>query len=201
MKNIITGISAFLILLLLIMTIYTIQGKTVRQEEIQDGIDTALKTAGEELKEAEAYASDEELKGAFVEHLMLQMDSASDVDVTILGADHEKGVISAEVAETYTHPNGKEGKASGKRTIILDRKKEETEKGSHNVKFYLDSTQTEETLYKTATLKEGEPLTEPQEPEGEEGKQFAGWKDAGTGQMAVFGAGILEETILYAVWR
>lgn len=201
MKNIIIGAASFVIALLLIMTVYTLQGRETRNEEIQDGLSNAMTAAGEQMKETGAYESDEELAAAFTEHLMLQMDSASDVDVTILGADHEKGVISAEVAETYTHPNGKEGKASGKRTIILDRKKEETEKGSHNVKFYLDSTQTEETLYKTATLKEGEPLTEPQEPEGEEGKQFAGWKDAGTGQMAVFGAGILEETILYAVWR
>ena len=51
MKNLITGLAAFVIVILLLLTLYTIQGKTERKTEIQDGITTAMEAAGQKTKE------------------------------------------------------------------------------------------------------------------------------------------------------
>ena len=81
MKNIIIGAASFVIALILIMTVYTLQGRENRSEEIHDGITNAMTAAGEQMKENGSYGSDEEFSAAFIENLMQQMDSASNVEV------------------------------------------------------------------------------------------------------------------------
>lgn len=204
MKNLIIGAASFVIALLLIMTVYTFQGREARNEEIHDGLSNALSAAGEQMKEQGAYESDEAFETAFIQSLMQQLDSSSNVEVTVLKADSEKGIISAEVTETYEHPNGKEGKTSCKRTLILDREDESLiqEKKSYPVSFYLDQYLKEEELYKTSILLEGELLRQPQTPE-KEGYIFLEWRDARTKEKAVFEeeTGIHEDKIYYAVWK
>lgn len=91
MKNLITGLAAFIIVILLLLTLYTIQGKTERKTEIQDGITTAMEAAGQKTKEEGNYTNNDEFQAAFIENLMLQMDSDSDISVTVLKADYQKG--------------------------------------------------------------------------------------------------------------
>lgn len=204
MKNLIIGAASFVIALLLIMTVYTFQGREARNEEIHDGLSNALSAAGEQMKESGAYESDGAFEAAFVENLMQQLDSSSNVEVSVLSADSEKGVISAEVTETYQHPNKEEGKVSCKRTLILDREDESLiqEKKSYPVSFYLDQYLKEEELYKSSILLEGEQIRQPQAPEKEE-YIFVEWRDARTKEKAVFEeeTGIHEDKIYYAVWK
>ena len=202
MKNIIIGAASFVIALLLIMTVYTLQGRESRSEEIHDGITNAMTAAGEQMKENGSYGSDEEFSAAFIENLMQQMDAASNVEVSILKADSEKGILSAEVTQTYQHPNGKEGKVSCMRTLVLDREDEtlRQEQKSHVVSFYTERDVNEDSLYKTSLLPEGEKVKVPKAPE-KEGYVFFGWKDAMTNENADFTEGIHEEKVFYAVWK
>lgn len=204
MKNIVIGTAAFIMALLLIMIVYTFQGRETRNEEIQDGISNAMTAAGEHMKEDGAYDSDQEFEAAFVESLLQQIDSSSNVEVTVLKADHEKGIISAEVTETYQHPNGKTGKVSCKRTLILDREDEkiaeERKKKSYLVTFYAEEDLKDENLYKTALLLEGQTIKVPKNPE-KKGFIFVGWKNARTNEMADFTESVYQEELYYAVWK
>lgn len=202
MKNIIIGAASFIIALLLIMTVYTLQGRENRSEEIHDGITNAMTAAGEQMKENGSYGSDEEFSAAFIENLMQQMDSASNVEVSILKADSGKGILSAEVTQTYRHPNGKEGKVSCMRTLILDREDETLRqmKKSYVASFYTKEDETADSLYKTSLLTEGEKVKVPKAPE-KEGYVFLEWRDAATGQSADFTEEVFEEKVFYAVWK
>lgn len=202
MKNIIIGAASFVICLLLLFTVYTLQGRENRSEEIHDGITNAMTAAGEQMKENGSYGSDEEFSAAFIENLMQQMDSASNMEVSILKADSGKGILSAEVTQTYRHPNGKEGKVSCMRTLILDREDEtlRQEQKSHVVSFYTERDVNADSLYKTSLLTEGEKVKVPKAPE-KEGYVFLEWRDAATGQSADFTEEVFEEKVFYAVWK
>lgn len=204
MKNIIIGAASFVIALLLIMTVYTFQGREARNEEIHDGLSNAMTAAGEQMKENGAYDSDEAFETAFIENLMQQLDSTSDVEVDILNADSEKGIISAEVTETYEHPNGEEGKVSCKTTLILDREDEsvaeEKKKNSYLASFYTEQDLKSDSLYKTSLLIKGQTVRVPKDPE-KEGHVFVEWRNARTNEKADFEEGISQEEIYYAVWK
>lgn len=202
MKNLITGLAAFVIVILLLLTLYTIQGKTERKTEIQDGITTAMEAAGQKTKEEGNYTNNDEFQAAFIENLMLQMDSDSDISVTVLKADYQKGILSAEVTSAYKHPNGNPGRVSCKRTIILDQQEDSIkEKNRYSEIFYLDKKRRDEDLYKKVTLTEESDLIEPQKPEDEDGRTFSGWINAETGEKADFSQKITSDVIFYADWR
>lgn len=203
MKNITIGIGSFIIILLLILILYTMQGRGAREEEIKDAITNAMESAGEQMKENGAYGTDQELEAAFVENLMQQLDSVSDTSVTILKADHEKGLLSAEVTQTYQHPNGKTGKVSCVRTVILDRQDEVLRQKSkqHTVRFYYGKDTEEKECYKTITLWDGEDLSSIKDPQDKEGRTFAGWVEEKTDQKVIFPVKIVEDKVYYATWR
>lgn len=201
MKNIIFGIASFLVCLLLILCIYTVQGKDTRKTEAYESLEASLKTAGEQVKE-ETYDSDDELKAAFIEYVLAQTDSTSDVQLTVLKADCKKGIISAEIVTTYTHPNGEEGTVSCKKTMIFD-KKEETEETAKNyqINFYNSSEIKVENLYKSYTLKEGEALKEPVIPKDSKNRVFVEWKDAATNENVNLTEPASKDLNIYAVWK
>lgn len=124
MKNIIIGVAAAVITVLLILCIYTLQGDTVRKNETADAITQAMENAAAKMAEEEnTYQDNEAFRAAFVENLLLQVDSASHLKVRVLMSDYEKGLIQAEVIETYKTPNGKEKAVSQTRTIVLEKYK------------------------------------------------------------------------------
>ncbi|MCI8327441.1 MAG: hypothetical protein HFI37_06665 [Lachnospiraceae bacterium] len=153
------------------------------------------------MKEPETYKSNESLEAAFLGNLIQQLDSSSEVEVHVLKADKEKGIISAEVTETYRHPNGKEGKVSCRRTFVLDQRDESLlrEKKSYLINFYAEGDLKEDNLYKSSLLLEGEEIKEPKVPEKKE-HIFLEWRNARTHEKAEFNGGVYQEENFYAVW-
>lgn len=122
MKQIIFGVTAGMILVLFLGVIISIHGRTLRQDEAEQSLEAAMQSAMEQLAEERSYAfSDrEEMIADFLEALLIQINSDSEVEVSILKADEKRGLLSVEVVETYRHINGEEGKVSARRTMILD---------------------------------------------------------------------------------
>lgn len=122
MKQLIFGVTAGMLLVLFLGVVIAVQGRTLRQDETEQSLGSAIQNVMEQLAEKKNYAfSDrEELIADFLEALLIQINSDSDIEVTILKCRREKGLLSVEVVETYHHPNGKEGKVSARRTMILD---------------------------------------------------------------------------------
>lgn len=122
MKQIIFGVAAGMILVLFLGIIISVHGRTLRKNETEQSLEAAIHSVMEQLAEERSYAfSDrEEWIADFLEALLIQINSDSEVEVSILKADEKKGLLSVEVVETYRHPNGEEGKVSVRRTMILD---------------------------------------------------------------------------------
>ena len=110
MKNMLMAFYAAIIGLLIILIGFTIHGRSIRQVEL----DNALKSSMEEtmvslLYEEGGPQSEEEWKSMFLQSLVVQINSASDLTVTFLEADMEKGLLSVEATLTWNHPIGTRG--------------------------------------------------------------------------------------------
>ena len=121
MKNMLMAFYAAIIGLLIILIGFTIHGRSIRQVEL----DNALKSSMEEtmvslLYEEGGPQSEEEWKSMFLQSLVVQINSASDLTVTFLEADMEKGLLSVEATLTWNHPIGTRGSVSCVRTVLLE---------------------------------------------------------------------------------
>lgn len=121
MKNMLVAFFAAIIGVLIILTGFTIHGRSVRQVEL----DNALKSSMEEsmtslLYEEGGPQTEEEWKAAFLQSLAVQINSASDLKVTFWEADMEKGILSVEATLTWNHPIGTRGSTSCFRTVLLE---------------------------------------------------------------------------------
>jgi len=174
------GLSCALIVVMISVIIVTLQGRTLRNSEAEhaltESVDGALSNAMEEkndsIADGELFAAD------LLQSLLAQTNSTSDLTVSILEADPVHGILSAEVTETYSHPNGNRGTVSACRTAIFDREVEEEAK-RHTVKYYMGDNQ----LYKAYTVLENSYCNMPIAPK-KEGKTFKNWRfvSGGTGE-------------------
>ena len=184
MKKIISGsIFVFLgVLFLLILLTYV--GRSSRKTETDTALAEAIDTSLASIFTNRTYTTEadtDEFIADFLEALLLQVESDSNVKVSILEADPEKGILSVEVTETYRHPNGNMGTVSAVRTVIFDREEEKKTK-YHQIEFYV----ADKELYKSYTLPDGAFCSYPVAPK-REGKKFKSWRFV-TGGSGVAGS-------------
>lgn len=127
MKKIMIMMLSIIILLVMVMVIYTLDGRNIRQTELNNAVTSSMESAMSQLMLAEGQPqTNDEWVAMFIESLVVQIDSASDLTVNILEADKDKGVLSVEAILTFRHPIGTTGTvSSGIRTIILEEYTEE----------------------------------------------------------------------------
>lgn len=179
MKQTVFGVVCMLVLTFLAILIMTVYGRNLRQSETDHALAEAVDAAMSNLMETQidTTTSKDELIGNFMRALLAQINSTSDVEVTVLGADEKKGILSVEVTEHYVHPNGVPGSISEVRTVIFEREQEETAE-RHTVAFYIS----DDELYKKYIVPADSVCTIPVPPE-KEGKVFSNWRfvTGGTG--------------------
>ena len=126
MKNIVIGIGSCLLIGILVLILYTMHGRSIRQEELDDALTAGMKTALEQVREGGSYApeSNEELTAMFLQSFLMQINSNSKVTVHILDVDYEKGLLSVRATLTYRHPVGTEGRVVSEKTAIVEVDKE-----------------------------------------------------------------------------
>lgn len=122
MKSVFLGFGITICSIISIIIIMTLCGTNIRQNELNDAVDSALQDTVENQFDDTTYSvnSNDELVADFIEALLAQINSDSTVVVNVLDADYQKGLLSVEVIEKYKHPIGTEGKVSVKRMVIME---------------------------------------------------------------------------------
>ena len=121
MKNMLIAFIATLCGVVIILIGFTIYGRSIRQIEL----DNALKSSMEEAMTSLMYEeggpeNEEEWKAAFIQSLVIQISTTSDLTIAFLEADMEKGILSVKATLTWTHPIGTTGQVSSEMTVILE---------------------------------------------------------------------------------
>lgn len=166
-------ITIILGILTIVMTV-TMCGRMNRSTEIRSNTDSAAEDTVSAAKVTEDYAiaSNQEMLSDFMESMSVAMDSNGALEMKVMGVDFDKGMLSVNVNEKFTNPNGNAGliKDDGK-TVILNKLTEEQIK-TFTVTFYKNAGDTE--IYKKYVLNEGEAIPVPAAP-SQDGKTFTGW--------------------------
>ena len=197
MKNIIITITFVVMTILSLFIVESLHAKEYRTVELSEAVDNALIATMNNVAGNKCYTigSNEEFVEDFKQILMTSVDSASELDIEVLNADYEKGILSVKVTENYEYLNGRQGNVTKTATVLLDQKQQE--KNYCTVKYYVG-----DSLYKSYQLVEGTAIIVPKNPELE-GMSFVCWKNKNGDAVDMSDGGtILESNMeLYAAFE
>lgn len=203
MKNVVMMAVSAILGVLSLMIIMSISGRSNRSMEIKSNLSSTVEETVEEMVHSERYSIDNvnQFIGDFIENLALVIDSDSELEVSVLQADKDKGILTVSVTETFKHPNGKEGSIQTEKTVILNGTEQAPETPQYTVSFFLSKEDMNEgrSCYKKYLVDAGKNMATPKDP-SEEGKTFAGWKD-GNDYLADFSVPVEQDMSYYAVWN
>lgn len=176
MKKVVALICGITTLIIILLILLTVQGRDIRQTELDNAVDSSMEKAMSMLYAEDGLApeTNDELVALFMEALVVQIDSLSDLEVDVLAVDVEKGLLSVEARLIYTHPIGTKGVVTCMRTAIKDQYWDSGIVGDFSVTFLVD-----EEVFKNYTFTSGQGYIDPGVPE-KEGYSFVGWKVIGT---------------------
>lgn len=178
MKKIILCLSFFSIVVAVLSIIFSIDSKSLRQQEVKESLRSSLSSTANAVLKNKNYtvANKDEFIADFLQGMLVQIESDSELTLNILDCDEQKGIISVEAIEKFKYPNGKTGTVSAVNTVILERK--ETSQAVNDqqtfIITYFMPGENEMQIYKKFELQKDEKLIIPGDPK-EEGKTFKGW--------------------------
>lgn len=197
MKNIIITITFVVMTIMTFFIVESLHSKEYRTVELSEAVDNALIATMNNVAGNKCYTigSNEEFVEDFKQILMTSIDSTSELDIEVLNADYEKGILSVKVTENYDYLNGRQGTVTKTATVLLDQKQQE--KNYYTVKYYVG-----DSLYKCYQLAEGVAIIVPKNPELD-GMSFVCWKNKNGDVVDMSDGGtILESNMeLYAVFQ
>lgn len=121
MKKALYGVFGIVVILIFILIWFTIDGRAIRQTELDNALTISMENAMDMLLLDEGRPlNEEEWISMFLESLVVQIESSSDLILTIVDCDMEKGLLSVEATLGYTHIIGTRGNVSAFRTVILE---------------------------------------------------------------------------------
>lgn len=122
MKHAIFGTVLFGITILSIFIITTLSGRMTREAEINSTLTLALNQAIDNVMLEKKYTiqDNEEFVSDVIETLTYSYHSESEIEIKVAGIDYNKGLLSLEVIEHYTNPNGKSGMCKLTKTVLFE---------------------------------------------------------------------------------
>lgn len=194
MKYSVYGVVLMVLAVLAIAGGMVVSGKDIRENEMNKALNTAVEQTMQQLKKEGGYEiqNAQELIADFHQSLLLHISSDSDLEVKILTADTENGVLDVEVRQIYQTLRGRKKEAVCRKTVLLEQYSGKQEYCV--VEFLVNGT-----IYDKYTIYSGGTLSLPSEPEAE-GRVFRGWKRMGSEGMALDGMPVEESVSFQAVF-
>lgn len=179
MRTIVAGFFLFVILIAAGAGIYTVELRSVHQNEL----DTVLGAAMEETMEILTINPTYEISGSdggaemtadFIQNLLMRTTSGSEWKIEVLTADPQRGLLDVRATEYYSQLIGT-GKAQIRKTVLLEETEAEEEK-TYTVSFWKQTEKGEMKIVKQLAAREGSMLTAAVLPADSEQCDIIGWK-------------------------
>lgn len=204
MKQAVLGTVVLSITLIVASILFSLDSRSIRQQEIENALEEALKTCAESIWADSTYTAqtEDEFAADLIQTLSMQIESDSAVSIRILDLDNEKGIVSAEAVLKYNYPNGKTGTVSTVKTVIMEKNVFNPDadiKQTYTVAFYLPDVPEDE-LYKQYKVLENAACIVPENPEIE-GKTFVRWQTADGTEVHPSTLQVVSNVSLFAVFN
>ena len=189
MKHVMFAMISGGVLLLVLLIAMTVHGRDLRQGELEEALSQSAKQALEGAMingDMEIHDKDA-LTAGFMQLLLSRIKGKEDpnlkLQVDILQADVDKGLLSVHAKEWYTHPDGRKGSCEAGGTYIVER---ESDKKICRITYYipwdiakelgLDYVKGQHTVYRQFEVSEGKKIKDPGAVADVKGLKFAGWQ-------------------------
>lgn len=168
MKNFIIGFFSLIMIILVGAGISMSSGKSMRANELDSTLGTAMEQCMETLKTKETYKinNEQEFIADFIENMLVKTNSKGTYTVTIYTVDIDKGILDVGVTESYSQLF-KTGKVSARKTVVLD------EYADRNQIYYTVTFEYNGIAIKKVQVHEGDYLTSETLPESD---SYKCWK-------------------------
>jgi hypothetical protein len=97
----------------------SVESKTVRQNELDCMINTAMNQTINELKN-DGTISKEELQADLLARIEMQRKSDSSITIKSMIFQETKGLLSVEAEEHFTYPNGAKGTVKTAKNMVIE---------------------------------------------------------------------------------
>ena len=175
MKTSVFGIGLMYISVIVIIIILTITGRTNRQSEVNNSLQISVEAAVADTLNDRTYTvnDSQELVSDILQSLESTIGTTNgSIQAKIDKVDKEKGIAFLTVAESYSNPNGKPGKVSYTKKIVMDQHEPHDDAAdplTRTAVFYVDGK-----IYETVVLKKEFQIGKIKDPV-KTGKVFLGW--------------------------
>ena len=204
MKQAVLGTVVLSITLIVASILFSLDSRSIRQQEIENALEEALKSCAESIWADSTYTAqtEDQFAADLIQTITTQIESDSAVSIRILDLDNEKGIVSAEAVLKYNYPNGKTGTVSTVKTVIMEKNVFNPDadiKQTYTVEFYLPDVPEDE-LYKQYKVLENAACIVPENPEIE-GKTFVRWQTADGTEVNPSTLQVVSDVSLFAVFN
>ena len=121
MRTTITTIVIIFCMIFSTATLFTINNYYTRKNEVEKSLTYSIEKAAKKIKleKNNGELNQQAVEGEFLQNLIVEIDSDSNIQVNILSCDVNKGILDVDVIETYKW-FGLDKKVNIRRTVILE---------------------------------------------------------------------------------
>ena len=122
MKQIIIIIGMAAVILLVTLSLVSVEGKMDRQDELNRAVSAAVKQTikASQLDGQKDITSNDEMVAEFVQLMSVNLNSDSDVQIEVMGVDYKEGMLDVKVTENFTYLNGRKGSVTTRKCAIYE---------------------------------------------------------------------------------
>lgn len=200
MKTSVFGIGLMYISVIVIIIILTITGRTNRQSEVNNSLQISVEAAVADTLNDRTYTvnDSQELVSDILQSLESTIGTTNgSIQAKIDKVDKEKGIAFLTVTESYSNPNGKPGKVSYTKKIVMDQHEPHDDAAdplTRTAVFYVDGK-----IYETVVLKKEFQIGKIKDPV-KTGKVFLGWSLDGRNVADLSNLTMDQDYTFYAVF-
>lgn len=120
MKQAIIVIGIAVLIMMVSLTLLSVESRTDRQDELDRVVSAAVKQTvkDSQIEEQSDITSNKEMVAQFIENMCTSINSDGDLQIEVMGVDYKEGMLDVLVTEKFVYPNGKQGKITTRKCAI-----------------------------------------------------------------------------------
>lgn len=122
MKQVIIIIGFVVVIMLVFLTLLSVQGRTDRRDELDRAVAAAVKQTvkDSQIENQTSITSDQEMVAQFIQNVCTGIVSDGDLQIQIMGVDYKEGMLDVLVTEQFSYFNGKKAQISIRKCAVYE---------------------------------------------------------------------------------
>lgn len=122
MKQVIIVIGIAVLIMIVSLTLLSVESKTDRQDELNRVVAAAVKQTvkDSQVENQISITSDKEMVAQFLQNMCTSIASDGDLQVQIMGVDYKEGMLDVLVTEEFSYLNGKKAQIKTRKCAIYE---------------------------------------------------------------------------------